>query len=287
MGSWGAALWIGLPLSLGCLLGYGTRVKAFVRVALAIAVACTFILALMSMQLAGIFCGLLLAAIVTGPVLLGTLIGWMLRLSMKASRFSQRAHLPPVLFLAIAPVWAMIEGRAGPQPIEAVSTREVIAAPLNACWDAIMFYEEVRHEPPLILRIGLAHPLRTIGSSGAVGDRKICIYNKGRITKQVTQAEPGRILAFDVIEQSIGYERSVRLTRGSFSFEPIDDAHTAVTLSTTYEPLLTPRFVWRWGEAIAVHALHGHVIEGMRRRATGIEPMTSPPRETPAHATGD
>ena len=55
-----------------------------------------------------------------------------------------------------------------------------------------MFYEEVKHQPPLILRIGLAHPLYTIGSSEHVGDVKTCVYNKGHITKRITEVEPGR-----------------------------------------------------------------------------------------------
>ncbi len=277
MGNWSAALWIGVPFSMGCIIGYGTRARTFVTVMLIIAAAVAFIMTLMSMQLAGIFCGLVLAAIVTGPILLGTFAGWLLRQSMRLSRFTQRVHLPPVLFLAIGPIWALVEGHAGPQRLESVSTREVISAPVRACWDGIMYYEQVRHEAPLILRIGLAHPLYTIGSSSAVGDRKTCVYDKGRITKQVTRADRDRILAFDVIEQSIGYEHDVHLTGGSFTFEPLDDTHTAVTLTTRYEPLITPRFVWRWAEGLAIHTLHGHVLEGMRRRATGVD------RDAPEH----
>jgi len=75
------------------------------------------------------------------------------------------------------------------------------------------------------------------------------------------------LLRFDVIEQHIGYERDVRLIDGSFKFEALSPDRTRVTLTTRYEPLLTPRLIWRWGERIAVHTLHAHVLEGMRRGA--------------------
>lgn len=281
MGNWGVALWVGVPLSIGCIIGYGTRARVFVLVILSLAGLTVFIVALMSMQLAGIFCGLVLAAICMGPVLVGTFAGWLLRLTLKTTRFSQRSHLPSIALLAIGPVWAMLEGPAGPSPPESVSTREVIAAPVQACWDSIMFYEEVRHPAPLILRIGLARPLRTLGGSSLVGDRKTCIYNKGHITKEITEVSPGRVLAFKVVEQEIGYEHDVRIMGGSFRFDAVDPGHTAVTLTTSYEPLITPRFAWRWAEEMAVHTLHGHVLEGMRRRAEGIEPMEHHP-----HAPG-
>ena len=68
----------------------------------------------------------------------------------------------------------------------AVTTERTVSVSAADAFDALMFYEEVRHPPPLILRVGLARPLRTTGSSRTVGDVKNCIYNKGHITKRVT-----------------------------------------------------------------------------------------------------
>ncbi len=155
--------------------------------------------------------------------------------------------------------------------VETVSTSVDIAASPHECFESLAFYEEVKHRPPLILRIGLAHPLGAIGSSRRIGDIKKCLYNKGSITKRVTEVEPDRLLAFEVIGQHIGYERDVRLTGRSFAFEPRADGGTHVTLTTTYVPLLEPRLLWRWGEHIAVHTLHEHVLEGLSRKARGEE----------------
>lgn len=271
MGNWGWATWVGIPLSMGGVLGYATRVRWIGITVLCIAAALSLIFTLMSLNLAGVFCGLSLTAILAGPFAGGAFLGFLTRAVLKRTSFSQRAHLKALPLLLLGPLWALAEGRPGGYAVETVRTQDVIAAPLNVAWESLVFYEDVTHEPPLILRIGLAHPLYTTGAAAAAGDRRTCVYNKGRITKEVTRAEPGRLLAFDVIEQSIGYERDVRLLGGAFEFEPTPEG-SAVTLSTTYEPYLAPRFAWRPFERLAARTLHAHVLEGMKRSAEGGAP---------------
>jgi hypothetical protein len=200
-------------------------------------------------------------------VLVGIMLGATLRLTLKATGFSQRWYLP-ILMLAAAVLYGVLEGRppAG-APTEFVSTARVIDAPVEACWDAIMFYEEVKHDPPWLLRVGLARPLRIQGRCSTVGDVRICTYDRGRISKLVTEVRPGERLAFDVIEQGIGYERDVRMRGGSFDFESIGPKYTRITLTSEYEPRLWPRWAWRAGERYAIRLLHRHVLEGMRLKA--------------------
>ncbi len=270
MGNWGWAMWIATPVACGVILGYRVRTVKWALPFVYLALAAGLILALMSLSLAGAFCGLCLAAIFLVPIAVGGVVGAIFRNVLKQSGFSQRSYLP-VLLAAVMPLaWGALEGPAQPGAAETVVTTEVIDAPAAACWDGIVFYEEVRHRPPLILRIGLAHPLFAVGSSRRAGDVKTCVYNKGWITKRVTEASPGRLLAFEVISQSIGYERDVRLTGGAFEFRELADARTEVRLSTTYEPRLTPRFAWRPFESLGVHTLHRHVIRGMRMNAAEV-----------------
>lgn len=264
--NWGWALFIGVPLSGGCILGYRYRGKSYALPLLGFGLLGSVILGLASLNLAGVFCGLVLCAILSIPIAIGCLMGACLRYEMKRRNFSQAGYLPILLFASIPVIWALLEGKHALMQVERVSTYTIVAAPPEACWKSIMFYEEVTHKPPLILRVGLAHPLSTTGSSKAVGDRKTCIYNKGRITKEITGVEPNARLSFIVTEQQIGYERDVRLLGGEFKLEPVEGG-TRITLTTTYEPLLAPRFCWRPAERLAVHILHGHVLEGMKMKA--------------------
>ncbi len=267
MGNWGSAMFIATPIAAGIVLGYRVRSKFWAIPFLVIFLGMGLILMLMSLSLAGAFCGMALAGIFLGPIALGAFFGAVLRYRLKRSSFSQRGYLPVLLAGAFPLVWGLIEGPARPGAPETIVTTRVIDAPPEACWEGIVFYEEVRHRPPLILRIGLAHPLFTVGSSKHAGDVKTCVYNKGWITKRVTEAAPPRRLVFEVLSQSIGYERDVRLTGGAFEFRDLGGGRTEVRLSTTYEPFLAPRFAWRPFERIGVHTLHGHVIEGIRLNA--------------------
>ncbi len=264
MGAWGWALWLAAPLAAAALLGYRVRVHIISFILLGIIFVSPLIGTAMMMNVAGMFCGLILAGIFIVPILLGLGAGAAVRFWLKNSSFSQREYLPILIALLVPILCGLIEKQTTPAASpERISTTRVIDAPVDAVWQSIMFYEEVEHEPPLLLRIGLAHPLATTGSSREVGDIKTCLYNKGRISKQITAVERHRLLAFTIIEQSIGYERDVRLTGGRFEFESIGDNRTRVTLTTEYEPLLSPRFAWRWGERLAVHTLHEHVLKGM------------------------
>ncbi|MCI0366544.1 MAG: hypothetical protein L0219_21995 [Phycisphaerales bacterium] len=267
-GNWGWPLWFGVPFAAGSLLGYRLRCKWFIIAVMILTTVVSMCVGMMAMQVAGIYCGIALVGIFLGPLFIGTVLGTILRLILKRTPFNQKWYLPALAIFALPLICGWLEGSPRRSaPIESISTVSIIDAPAARCWDSIMFYEEVKHSPPLILRIGLAHPLYTTGSSRSPGDVKTCIYNKGRITKKITAVDPQRQLAFDVIEQRIGYERDVRLTGGSFKFSEVDSTTTQVTLTTQYEPLLHPRWAWRPFERFAVHTLHEHVIEGMRRQA--------------------
>jgi RNA polymerase subunit RPABC4/transcription elongation factor Spt4 len=268
--SWNAALWVATPICAGSLIGYRGRSAGVSRVMAVVGIIGALVLLAAGMTMGGVggvFCFLVLIVIMLFPIMFGVLLGLALRSLLKRHGYRQATWLPALGVLAITFVVIVAGGRTAPMPVETVRTGTTIRASTDAAWRSIMYYEEVRHDPPLILRIGLARPLLAQGRSDRVGDVKTCIYNKGYLSKRTTAVKPGEMLAFEVIGQQIGYEHDVRLRSGAFEFEPAGENQTRVTLSTTYEPLLSPRWVWRPFERYAVHTLHGHVLEGMRREA--------------------
>jgi hypothetical protein len=264
MGQWGWAVWVAVPFAAGSVLGYRYRSQWFILPLLGLAMIAMLTFGLMTLQLAGVFCGIALAGVFLGPTLAGLILGALLRFLLKHSAFPQRSHLP-VLFLFLLPYGVAAVERAVKRvpAVESVVTSRRLDADPASCFASLLFYEDVTHEPPWILRVGLARPLHATGSIGSVGDVRTCVYNKGRLVKRVTDVQVGRLLAFEVIEQSIGYERDVRLRGGSFAFEPAEGGGTLVTLTTTYEALLVPRWCWRPFERLAAHTMHGYVLEGI------------------------
>jgi hypothetical protein len=57
------------------------------------------------------------------------------------------------------------------------------------------------------------------------------------------------------------------LRDGSFEVAPCGSEATRIVLTTRYQRHLAPRWLWEPIERRVVHTLHGHVLEGMKRRA--------------------
>lgn len=261
-----AGVWIGVPLALGCMLGYAGRFRVLAAILISITVAGSVALGMMSLSLAGVFCGMTLAGVFFGPLLIGVALGVIFRRALKSSPYSQRAYLRSLVFLVIPIVWTLFEG-AGPDPghvAVVVTERSIVAAPGDV-WEALMFYEEVDADPPLLLRLGLPRPVRAEGSMRRVGDVKICVYEHGELHKRITRVETHARIDFEVIHQRIGFERSVSLRSGAFTLTPTAGGGTRLALATAYTPHLAPRTVWGPIERLAVRTLHHHVIDGIER----------------------
>lgn len=264
LGAAGWSVWLGTPLVMGLVCGYYARVRTYALGLLSLLLLAVLLLLVAGAGIGGVFCAMVLAGFAAVPIAIGAGAGHVARLVMKAKGYDLRRPLVLLLLLGAGIGMGVVDRLTTPaRGVRVVSTERVIEQPIDLVWAGVMFYEEVRHDPPLILRVGLVRPLRTEGTINGPGDVKVCVYNKGRLTKRAAVVAPPRLLEFEVIEQRIGYERDVRLTGGSFSLEPLGPGRTRVTLSTRYEPLLSPRGMWAWGEDWAVHTLHGHVLEGM------------------------
>ncbi len=261
-------LWFGVPIALGSIVGYTGRGGLALKVCLGLAIAASVVLAMFSMNIAGLFCGLILAGIFIVPIVLGigvgAALGALAQARAKEKRFRRASKLRSLGFLLIPVIWMVIEGpAAGHGRVETIVTTErVMVAPAEV-WDSLMFYEEVEREPPLLLRFGLPVPVRTHGEMMLVGDVKVCEYRKGELKKRITEIRPNELLAFSVVHQRIGFEKSVRLIDGSFALREVAPDETELTLTTRYEPLLTPRWVWRPIEKLSAQTLHRHVVGGI------------------------
>ena len=181
--------------------------------------------------------------------------------------------MPIIAFIALPYLVQFVEDRFPRRTeIATVQTELHMHATPHQAWDAVMFYEEVEHDPPLLLQLALPKPIRSQGSKDRVGQIVRCQYDRGWLVKRITRIEPGARLDFEVIEQHLHFERDVTLTGGSFQVIPQPDGTSRVVLTTRYERHLHPGFMWLPVEKEVVHTLHEHVLEGMRRRAEDDPP---------------
>jgi hypothetical protein len=267
-GDMGVALFCAVPVSVGAILGYGTRVHWWLVGMLGIVAIAAIVFALIQMSMAGLFCGMTLSLIFLIPVVLGIILGVVLRVALASTRWDQRWFFPLIFFIVLPYVVQAIENWL-PRRTEVATVRTeltVHATPQEA-WDAIMFYEEVEHDPPWLLQLALPKPIRSEGNKQREGEIVRCFYDRGYLAKRISRREEGRLLAFDVVEQHLHFERDVTLLDGSFEVQPLPDGNSRIVLITRYERKLSPRWMWESIERNVVHTLHGHVLEGMRRKA--------------------
>ena len=281
-GEMGFALFVSVPVSFGAIIGFGTRSGRFLAVLLGLVAVLSVVLAIVTVNLAGFFCGATLGIIFILPALLGVLLGFLLRVFLSHTRWDQRRYLP-LLFFALLPYGCeLVENSIpGEHAVATVETGLTIDATPEEAWQALMFYEDVKHQPPWLLKLALPKPLRSEGRKSQVGDVVRCVYDRGRICKQVTAVAAPRKLAFNIVEQRVHFEHDVKLRSGSFEFVPIGKRKTRVVLTTRYERLCWPEWFWGPIERKVIHTLHEHVIEGIQQEAQdkrgGDSPETKPP----------
>ena len=276
-GDLGYALFVAVPISAGVILGYGTQTRFWLLILLGLGVTASIVCALVFANVSGIFCGLMLSVIFLMPLVIGLGIGAALRYILKVSNWNQRWYLPLLAFIALPYVVQFIEDRF-PRRTEIATVRTELhmhATPQEA-WDAVMFYEEVEHDPPMLLDLSLPKTIGSQGRKDRVGEIVRCQYDRGWLVKRISKVEPGQALEFEVIEQHLHFERDVTLTGGSFRIEKLDDGTARVVLTTDYERHLHPGWLWTPVEKEVVHTLHEHVLEGMRRKAEGVDDSISP-----------
>lgn len=258
--SFGYSFIIGLPVVAGFVIGYyGWTKGAWIPAAVAGAIASALGLAL-AQNLAGFFCGAVTSLAVLLPMTAGAFVGYQLR----KRHYARLGVVLPAALVFLVPVALWAEAELTPRhALATIETSRVLAMDPEAAWGAAAFYEDVAQTRSHLLRISLPAPIGTTGHKDQIGSTVRCLYEGAHITKRMTEVEPGRVLAFEIIEQSGIEDRSVALRRGAFRFEPLAGGRTRVTLSSTYEPLLDARLLWRPIERTVCRELHRHILNGM------------------------
>ncbi len=276
----GWSLFIAVPVCFGAILGYGCRVQAWAFGVLAILVIASVIFALIAMNLAGIFCGFTLGIVFLIPTFAGLMCGVILRMFLIAGNWDHAWYFRWYVWLiaALPLVGQQIEDRIPRRTeIAVIKTGLTIDATPQEAWNAIMFYEDVEHAPPWLLNLALPQPIRSEGSKQKEGEIVTCFYNCGEIKKRISKVDAPRKLAFDIVDIQMRSENYAKLQDGSFEIEPMGTKQSRITLTTRFERKLHPSFFWEPIEHKVIHTLHGHVLEGMRRKAEGPKAETKPP----------
>ncbi|MEM6332735.1 MAG: SRPBCC family protein [Planctomycetota bacterium] len=270
-GSWGWALILGVPIMVGSVTGFGVRARYLVALAVAVVAVSAGVLGVFSLNFVGVLCGALFGLLLLVPTFVGVVCGVFLKQVLRQGSWPMRGYLPGMVPGLLAILIGHAVDQATPPPaIETVRTSVIIDAAPDDVDAELRYYESVEGPVPWWCRIGLPRPIGVEGAMVRVGDVQRCLYsNGGELAKGTTRREPGRELAFVVLQQTNVENNSIELVDGRFVLEPIGSGHTRLTLETRYRPKLQARAVWRPIEHNIASSLHRHVIAGVAEAIEG------------------
>lgn len=259
---WGLVL--GFPVSFGMVFGYGVRslVPLWTIVACLTILAC-LITAAMAGDAIGAICGLVAAIAIAGPLVVGVLLGWSLKLGMRALGSERNVHvIVPFLFLpwALDTVESMVDLTILPEVF--VASRALPVQP-SEIWNTSLDTNSMRASP--FEEFGLPRLKYATGSSTSVGDRKRFVYDKGNLEVEVTESIPNQRIVFRVLQQTGLEKRGALLLDGTMCLTRTTTG-TTVELRVRYQPLMTPRWLCSLPEHFVATAAADRVLDWLESR---------------------
>lgn len=156
------------------------------------------------------------------------------------------------------------------QTISTATTSMRIQAGKGDVWKKVGFYEHVKKQPTWLLKLSLPVPQEVEGQHGKVGDTCRCKYSDGGyLTKRITRIVEENRIEFEIIEQSIRYQDTVKLLGGYIEVDEMGDGESIVNMVTYYEnriglAALSSIFIDK-----VIKTMHRFVIEDMRLQLEG------------------
>ena len=275
MYGWG--LFVGLPFMLGffasLIYGYH-RERTFLGMVGVASIAIALvggILVLVAVE--GLICVLMAAPIALVIALFGAVVG---------SQLTRGSRPRPWGALVLLPVLLGAEGAAAPVPdLIEVATVVEIDAPPDRVWPFVVAFAELPPPTETFFRAGVAYPIRAEIFGEGPGAIRHCTFSTGAFVEPIEAWDAPRRLKFGVTSQppamrelspwpgiQPAHVNDFLVTRaGEFLLEPLPGGRTRLTGTTWYSHRMWPAFYWRlWSDGI-IHAIHGRVMEHIKKRA--------------------
>ena len=292
---YGAALMLGAPTISGFATGafYARLDPAgiYKRAALATFITCTLTMAvLMVFALEGAICLVMAFPLLVIPAFVGSYIGFAMARSVGA-RSMPGAIAASVLLL---PAVFALEHVSPLPPLAPppVMTEIIVDAPPERVFPNVVRVSEIPAPTETLFLVGVSYPLRATLDDDRVGATRRCEFNTGTAMETVTRYEPpitrGGLpvaghFAFHIDsqpdplrEQTLYHtvrqphlDGYVRNQEGIFDLEPLPGGKTRVRAQSIYTVAIGPETYWRLWTDASIHAIHGRVLEHIKRESEG------------------
>ena len=281
--SYGWGLFVGLPFGLGLFsaLIYNYHEERSFAASVGVAfLSCALVgLLIFAIAVEGAICILMAAPIALILAFFGAAIGYAIQHGPRP-----RVRKPPAFFVLLIglPFLLGAETAVAPEPdLIEVATVVDIDAPPERVWPFVVAFAELPPPTEAFFRAGVAYPIRAEIFGEGPGAIRHCTFSTGAFVEPIEAWDAPRRLKFGVTSQppamrelspwpgiQPAHVNDFLVTRaGEFLLEPLPGGRTRLTGTTWYSHRMWPAFYWRlWSDGI-IHAIHGRVMEHIKKRA--------------------
>lgn len=260
---YGYTFFIVIPITIGFFWGVKPDFKLSFIISVMVGLAAFFLL-LITSQLEGMICVIILLPFYMILVVLGIWLGYVIRRKIfRNERNTIKITLYPLIILLFAGGIEHIFGNNFEQDY----VESILELPHNAnrVYDYIKSVDTLEGEKPLLMKLGLAIPQKCVLENESAGAKRVCYFDGGSIEEKVTEIKPGESLKMKVTDLKLPGLKWLKFEDANYTFFQNNNT-TKVTRTTTYQSKLKPRFYWRFWEKQAIKAEHEYVLNDLKRR---------------------
>ena len=265
-GYYGTAATVIIPLLMGFLAGATWRKLELSVRQIALLVFLNSLVALACAYLflhEGVICLVMAYPLLFALLWAGTALGIKL-LRPKGGNRPVAVSLVPLL------LFALIYDCAQPEQEDArrVTTSVIVHAPAARVFPHLVAFSRITVAPTFFLhRIGMPYPMETTADGAFVGAKRVCRFSDGiAIGERITTLEPGRTVAFTIIEQPMypEFTQHGQLAQGVMTVRDNGDGTATLTGTSWYSLRVHPFWYFgMWADEV-IHAVHGRVFTHIR-----------------------
>ena len=279
LNGYGVALFVGTPFIMGAVTAFlfNRRYPASNRETLEVV-----------LLMLAFTCGLFLLVALEGALCLAMAAPLAILLAMMGSRFGRWMAARPaeparhaMVGMLALPLSAALGGGAPTGGLHEVLSVVEIDAPADVVWKHVVAFPPLAPPTELVFRAGIAYPIQARIEGTGVGAVRECVFSTGAFIEPITRWEPGRLLAFDIIEQPApmsewspyadiapphldGWFQS---RRGEFRLIPLAGGRTRLEGRSWYEMKLAPEAYWIVFADALIGRIHNRVLMHIERLA--------------------
>ncbi len=281
LGSYGAPLFLGVPVMVGSFSGYVFNRRALQSGKATDSVILLSLLmiggAIILFALEGAICLVMALPLAIPLGILGGRVG---------RRIAQMEGAPPIASAAVMlflPASFLAERATQPTlpPTYEVVTAITVAAPPSVVWEKVVQFKEIPAPSEWYFRAGIAYPIRATIDGFGVGAIRRCVFSTGDFVEPIAVWDVNHRLAFGVTAQPAPLRELSPYAkvyaphlngffvseRGEFRLIAIADGGTRLEGHTWYHNNMYPQAYWRMYSDPILHRIHARVLDQVEREA--------------------